>query len=305
MPYAGEVAALATAACWSCTTLLFTFVVERVGAFGLNLLRITGAALLLTILTLLSVAIGPLPGAPVLEATHGITAHALWLLAWSGWIGLTAGDWAYLKSLHLLGPRIATLVSALAPPLAAALGAAFLGETLGARGVLGMGLTLAGIALVVLERGSDPAPRGHRIRGTVFGVLGALAQAVNLVLSKFALAGGIGPLPAAATRMVAAALGVWLLLLLTRRRIPIRELRVDRRVPAALVAAIVFGPVTGIWLSLIAVQRTQTGIAATLMSLVPVLVLPLVVVFRHERVTARGVLGALVAVGGVAVLFSR
>jgi drug/metabolite transporter (DMT)-like permease len=56
-------------------------------------------------------------------------------------------------------------------------------------------------------------------------------------------------------------------------------------------------------LSLVAVQHTQAGVAAAIMSIVPVLIIaPAVVLFR-ERVTLRAVAGALVAVAGVAVLF--
>jgi drug/metabolite transporter (DMT)-like permease len=39
------------------------------------------------------------------------------------------------------------------------------------------------------------------------------------------------------------------------------------------------------------------------MALVPVLVIPAAVVVRRERVSARAVSGALLAVGGVALLF--
>jgi drug/metabolite transporter (DMT)-like permease len=65
----------------------------------------------------------------------------------------------------------------------------------------------------------------------------------------------------------------------------------------------VFGPFLGVSLSLLAVQRTQAGVASAIMSIVPVLIiLPSVLLFR-ERVTARAVMGAALAVGGVAVLF--
>jgi drug/metabolite transporter (DMT)-like permease len=64
-----------------------------------------------------------------------------------------------------------------------------------------------------------------------------------------------------------------------------------------------FGPFLGVSLSLFAVQRTETGVAATIMSIVPVLIIaPAVLVFR-ERVSLRAIAGAVLAVAGVALLF--
>ena len=64
-----------------------------------------------------------------------------------------------------------------------------------------------------------------------------------------------------------------------------------------------FGPFLGVSLSLVAVQYTEAGVAATLMALVPVMIIPLTILVRRERVTPRSVIGAVVAVGGAALLF--
>ncbi|NNF05775.1 MAG: EamA family transporter, partial [Candidatus Eisenbacteria bacterium] len=55
-------------------------------------------------------------------------------------------------------------------------------------------------------------------------------------------------------------------------------------------------------LSLVAVTYTKAGVAATLMAIVPILVLPLVRWVFKERITARAFVGALIAVLGVAIL---
>ncbi len=296
MPFPGEFAALGTAALWAIGSLLFTFAARRIGTFTLNLVRITLAFLILAAFLTLTrgTAWIPAPG------------DGLVLLALSGWIGLTLGDWALFGAMVSLGPRLATLLMTLAPPLAAVLAVPLLGERLGGLAVLGMGITLAGVVWVVLERTSGtPLPRGHRIRGVVLGFLGASGQAVGLVLSKIGMGDGIDPLAATAIRMAAAMLGVWLIALVARRRVRLADLWRERGAQIATVGAVVVGPVMGVWLSLIAVLHTQAGIAATLMALTPVLVLPLVRGVHGEPVSSRAVLGALVAVGGVALLFIR
>jgi drug/metabolite transporter (DMT)-like permease len=76
----------------------------------------------------------------------------------------------------------------------------------------------------------------------------------------------------------------------------------DRQAMAFASLGAFFGPFLGVSLSLIAVRATVSGVAASLMALTPVLILPLVVLLRKERVGIGGVAGALVAVAGAAVL---
>jgi len=66
-----------------------------------------------------------------------------------------------------------------------------------------------------------------------------------------------------------------------------------------------FGPALGVSLSLVAVEYARVGVAATIMAIVPVLIIPFVIVLDREQVSPRAVAGAAVAVGGVALLFLR
>jgi drug/metabolite transporter (DMT)-like permease len=68
-------------------------------------------------------------------------------------------------------------------------------------------------------------------------------------------------------------------------------------------AAAFIGPFLGVTLSMVAVTYTETGIAQTLMSLMPVLIIPLVWIVHKQRTSWRGMLGAVIAVIGVAILF--
>lgn len=64
-----------------------------------------------------------------------------------------------------------------------------------------------------------------------------------------------------------------------------------------------FGPFLGVSFSLIAVKYTAAGVAATLMSIVPVLIIAPSVIFFREKVTFKEIAGAIIAVGGVALFF--
>jgi drug/metabolite transporter (DMT)-like permease len=77
----------------------------------------------------------------------------------------------------------------------------------------------------------------------------------------------------------------------------------DRRAMLFVSLGSFFGPFLGVSFSLMAVQRAATGVASTIMAIVPVLIIPPSVLFFRERVTAAELAGALAAVGGVALLF--
>jgi drug/metabolite transporter (DMT)-like permease len=63
------------------------------------------------------------------------------------------------------------------------------------------------------------------------------------------------------------------------------------------------GPFLGIWLSLIAIQLTRLGIAATLMALPPVLLIPIEYFVYKKPISLRGMVGTAVAIAGVALIF--
>jgi drug/metabolite transporter (DMT)-like permease len=62
------------------------------------------------------------------------------------------------------------------------------------------------------------------------------------------------------------------------------------------------GPFLGMTLSLFAVAYTQAGIAQTLLSLEPLIIIPLMWIIYRERTNSRGIIGAALAVIGVTIL---
>jgi drug/metabolite transporter (DMT)-like permease len=294
MQFVGEIAALGAATLWAFGSMLFALTAKRSGAFALNLVRITLALFFLTLL--LTLTRGP---GWFLEASRG---DAL-ILALSGVVGLTLGDWGYFGALARLGPRLGALLMTLAPPTTAILAVPLLGESLGVLSIVGMIVTLGGVAWVVVERPADPAPRGHRIVGVIFGCIGSFGQGFGLVLSKMGMEQGVDPLAATGIRMAAATVSIWILALASGWMGKVARLLRDRISRWASLGASFLGPVFGVWLSLIAVNNAKAGVAATLLSTTPVVILPLVILFYRERVSYRAALGAAVAVAGVALLF--
>jgi drug/metabolite transporter (DMT)-like permease len=64
-----------------------------------------------------------------------------------------------------------------------------------------------------------------------------------------------------------------------------------------------FGPFLGVSFSLISIKYADAGIAATIMAMVPVLIIVPSAVIYKEKINLREVAGALLAVCGVAMFF--
>jgi len=237
-----------------------------------------------------------------------ICSYACLYLALSGIIGLAIGDSFLFRAFVILGTRLTLLIFTISPIIAAIAAWIMLGEILGLSAILGIAVTLAGVAWVTAERSyqnsmTQYADKGSKTFGIIMAVLGAAGQAVGLVLAKAGMADGLAPLPATFVRMVSAGLAIWMFSLLRR---DIKETFAKFKDKKALLLAAcgsICGPFLGVWMSLVAVKNTEAGIAAAIMATVPVLVIPLVIIVYKEKVSVRAVFGAVLASAGVIILF--
>ncbi|MBL1217789.1 MAG: EamA family transporter [Planctomycetes bacterium] len=324
--YVGIAAGVTTSLLWVATSLLFTAAGHRIGPTIVNGIRIVVAIVLLGVTHRILFGLW-IPGLDVTQVL---------LLGASGVVGLAIGDQALFTSFVYIGPRVATLVMASSPIVAAALGWVFLDEHLTISQMGGIGLVLVGVGWVILERPrSDDEDAleqareqrtGSRYRagyvyGCVLAFVGSACQAGGLLLSKRGMGHGwlpaeahLDPLAATLVRMVFAAVGMIPILMWNRA---LRERRRKSQGPtsssvvrigtwraglAFTVCGAVVGPFLGVWLSLVACDLVPLGIAQTLISLSPVFILPFAVLIHRERLTMRAIGGACLAVVGIAVL---
>lgn len=289
----GELAALATAFCWAGSALFFEASARRIGSLPVNLLRFPVALAALAIAAALTRGLA-LP-------TDASADTWLWLGV-SGFVGFTLGDLCLFRAFVLIGPRLSSLIMSISPVFAALFGWVFLDERLTLIHWFGMAMVIGGIGWAISERLPNRASHRASPLGVALAVGGALGQAAGLVLAKPALA-NYGALPATQIRIVAGSVGFIVILTVLRRWRPVIAALTQRRAMLELSAGALLGPFLGVALSLAAIQRTETGVAAAIMAITPVVLIPMVVVIYRDRVGLGGVLGALVAVAGVALLF--
>lgn len=292
----GELAALGTALMWSLTAVFFSFSGRRIGSTVVNRSRLLFAFLFLTIAHVL------------VEGTlfpWGAEPFRWFWFAVSSLLGLVLGDTFLFRAYVLVGPRLSMLLMSTVPIYSVLFGWALFGERVTSTETLGILLAVAGIAWVVTEKrtGRTQVENKQYKLGILFALAGALGQVANLVTARYGLVGGYSTVSATIIRILVALCLLWGLAALRGQvRYTMNQWR-DRRALRAVVAGSFVGPFLGIWLSLIAVQNARLGIAATLMALPPVLLIPIEYIAYKQPVSRRGIAGTLVAISGVALIF--
>jgi drug/metabolite transporter (DMT)-like permease len=302
--FEGEAAAIGAALLWAFGGLLFATAGRRIGSATVNEIRLSIASVLLLVLHL------GVAGTAFPE----VSDRGMVLLVASGIVGLTLGDLCFFHCSVAIGPRLAALLMATSPAMAGVLGWLFIGEVLGPAALAGMAVTMTGVVAVIQERRgrdewrADLSPEQRRL-AIVTGLLGALGQAGGGVLSKLGMYEGsiqaVDAFGATVIRVGAAAVAALVLgVVAGRGRALVAGLR-DRQAMRLVLVAVVLGPTVGVWLSQVAFAKADVAVAQTLLSLVPVIMLPIARVAYGARPGPMAILGTLVAVGGTALLLGQ
>jgi drug/metabolite transporter (DMT)-like permease len=198
------------------------------------------------------------------------------------------------------------LLMALSPVIGTLVAWGWFGETLSLVQIAAILVAMGGVAWVVSEGDADETSSPAEQRGVAVGVLcglgGATGQALGLILSKRGMVGAFPSLSATLIRMAVSTVLIWVLALLKGQVGSARGALQDRRAWLYLMGGVVTGPLLGVWLSMVAVQHAQVGVASTLMSLSPIVLLFLSGWVFSEKITWRAVAGTFVALVGASTL---
>jgi len=290
----GEMAALFTAVCWTVTSLAFESAGRKVGSVAVNIIRLVMALVLLSLFSYIRRG---------MFFPMDATAYNWFWLALSGLAGFVIGDLFLFKAFTVIGSRLSMLVMTLVPPISALIGWMLMGELLSWLNVVGMSLTISGIGLVIFNKQKNKKqPERIPAKGLLYALGGAVGQASGLVLSKFGM-GDYDPFSATQIRVIAGIVGFSIIIHFFRRWLAVGQAMKHRKAMLLMLLGATFGPFLGVSASLIAVQNTATGIASTIMSITPILIIPFTMIFFKQKVSWQEVVGALISVSGVALFF--
>ncbi|HRP01066.1 MAG TPA: DMT family transporter [Candidatus Kapabacteria bacterium] len=293
MLFLGELAALLTSFLWSNSSFIFTAASMRIGSIQLNVDRML-VSLLYLILTII-----------IFHINLGLNYNQVLLLSLSGLIGLIIGDTALFKSFAEIGPFYSMLLYSTNPGIAAVFSFLILGETLGIFTIIGITITILGIFVVSLDKKNANKKFRLTTRGIILGIIAALGQGIGLIFAKMAFNyGDLNSFVATFVRIGAAFIVMLILAIILRRyHNPVKLYRRDIKSLKLVALGSFIGPYIGITLSFIALENTSVGIAATLMSTSPIMIIPISRIVYKEQTSFSSILGACIAVLGIAILF--
>ena len=303
MAYWGEIAALLTALFWTVTSMAFESAGKKVGSLAVNLIRLVIAFFIYAAYT---------------QITRGMwfpfdanLEQWLWL-ALSGLVGFVIGDLLLFQAFVVIGARISMLIMAMTPPFTAFISYFVLGEVLSPMNWLGMAVTLCGISMVILKRENNKLNGDKKVRkrltsaysvpGILLALGGALGQATGLVLSKKGM-GEYDAFAASQIRVLTGIVGFAILLFFMKRYHRVWAALKNVSAMKRITLGSFFGPFLGVSFSLLAIQHTKAGIAATIMAIVPVLIIPPAIIIFKEKVNWKEIVGAIITVLGVVLFF--
>lgn len=293
--YAGEVAALGTAICYTFVGILLEAAGKRVGSLAVNLIRLVIGFIFLSIFAFY---------------TRGLlfpidsTVHNWTWLSISGVIGFFLGDLFLVKAYVEIGTRITLLINGVAPPLTAVLGYIFMRETLSPMGILGMLTTVGGIALVILGRDikDEKIKFRHPIKGIFFAFMSAVGNSIGMIFSKVGM-GEYHVLAATQIRIIAGIISFIVLFAYLNKWTELKTAIQDTKAMWFIVAIAMFGPFLGVSLSLASLKYTSVGVSATLTSVAPIIILPYSMLVKKEKLDIKEIIGTTISVLGIAILF--
>lgn len=303
----GELAALGAAACWAASAILYTRSRTHARPLVMTLyksllaLSVYGGVLALQS-ALGGSGVGPLQTGGFAEA---LRPRVLGWLAISAVLGITLGDTFFFAAVHRIGARRTTLL-VLLTPIFAAIGGAWLRQALPSPQIwAGIGVTLAGIALVVVrpagrvERDDRPGTSRAAVRlGVLLAIGSALVNGAGIVMTKAVIAAP-GVLPVALVRLCAAASALLVFDLLRTGPRPLARDLARAAGSRGILWAAIFGTVFGFALFQYSIASTSPPVTAALTSTEPLLVAPLAARFLGEKLSFRAIVGTAIGVLGV------
>lgn len=286
----GEIFALTSAFMWALAAILFRRLGDKVSPIGMNLAKGMVAIICLGILLLLT-------------DTGSISNRTMLFLGISGLLGITLGDTFYFMSLIRLGPRLSLILTTLIPVATIFFAVLFLGERPSFISWLGIFFTLLGVTWVLLERAPVENQISNRKAGIKYGILTVLCCASGVIFSKMVIE-STSALKATFIRQSWGLAGLMFYGCIGLRLKDFLKPLNNPLVLKNLIFASFIGTFLGTWLCLLGLKYADASIATTLNSTSPLFILPLSFFMLREKVTFRAVTGSLIAVTGVALIFS-
>ena len=288
--------ALLAAFSWSISSLISADITRILGGIGFNRLRLIFVSIML------------LSYATFQKTWDTINIEYLNVIIVSGVIGIFLGDTLLFMALKRIGPRRNNILFSLAAPFTVILNILALQQKMSLIEITGCILVFIGVVVAISYGNSkNNNHRWELIEGSIkigilFGILAALCQSIGLIMMKPILDQGADPIASAAIRCTISAL-LLSLTYISKSNLIGSNINFTTSTILKTIISGFLGMALGMSLLLIALQKGDAGIIATLSSTSPIMILFLIWIITKNIPTFGAWIGTLSAIGGTALIF--
>ena len=285
----GESLALAAAFGWVGSSVFLERASKETGTLAVNLIRLIIALLFLGVITYVKRG---------LVLPLDVTKESLKFLSISGLFGLFLGDFFLYKSYIKIGPRITLLVMTFSPVAVSILSFFILGEKIEGFKVLGMLLTIIGIAIVILKKKND---KEFSKVGFIYALLAMLGESLGIIFTRL---GSIeyDSFATIQVRTIPAILAFIVYISLKKEWSNIKEGIVNKKGMIYIVLGTIVATL-GVTALVEAMKYANVGIVSTLAATSPILIIPISIIFFKEKVSILEGIGALISFVGITIFY--
>lgn len=286
----------------------FTDAARKWGSVALNHYRLVVAFIVLTILCMAIDRIG------FAELFAGPTVTQYIFIGLSGILGLAVGDYFGFHAMSILGVRLSSIFNTIAPGATLLFGYVLLSEGMSLLGMVGIAISIGGMIWFLSSGAKEDKPpeskHGSMSKGILFGILGGLCQGFHIVVAKKGFLDTsytMSPLHATWIR-VFVAMVIYFAFTISRGRLykdVIVIVRDGKEILTKVTLATIWGLVLSIVLAMWSITLCKVAVVQTILSLVPIVLVPLTFVVYKEKMTVKAMIAATVSVAGVMVLIWR
>jgi drug/metabolite transporter (DMT)-like permease len=226
----------------------------------------------------------------------------------SGVIGIFLGDTLLFVALQKIGPRRNNILFSLAAPFTVILNIVFLNEIMSLINLIGCIIVFFGVLVAIAYGNSKDknhrweVVEGNLYIGVTFGVGAALCQAIGLIMMKPILSMGADPIASASLRTLISCIFLALTFFLNYEIFKTKTKLTYKIVGQSIISGFL-GMALGMSLLLIALQKADAGIVATLSSTSPIMILLLIWLITRKLPTYGAWIGTVLAIIGSGLIF--
>jgi drug/metabolite transporter (DMT)-like permease len=288
--------ALLAAFSWSISSLISADITRILGGIGFNRLRLIFVSIML------------LSYATFQKTWDTINIEYLNVIIVSGVIGIFLGDTLLFMALKRIGPRRNNILFSLAAPFTVILNILALQQKMSLIEITGCILVFIGVVVAISYGNSkNNNHRWELIEGSIkigilFGILAALCQSIGLIMMKPILDQGADPIASAAIRCTISSL-LLSLTYISKSNLIGSNINFTTSTILKTIISGFLGMALGMSLLLIALQKADAGIVATLSSTSPIMILFLLWIITKKIPSIGAWIGTIIAIIGTGLIF--